>query len=217
MTDNTTLEGWLKKTNFIKDNEEPIQVTIRLEVARHHTINYLLGGIQEYSQWFRGADNNIADALSRDDDRSDNELTNIPCTHCYSQLPQHFKIVPLPNKITSWLTSLLLRLPVKQQLEEEHLRTKLGRGIGTQSTANVSDSDTTPSLMGCQDSTRSKLWAHLPWLFAKGNFQEQLMLPWLTAQLEIPSTLWLQPSGTTKGTTLNKMRETTLHDFYGVS
>jgi hypothetical protein len=87
----------------------------------------------------------------------------------------------------------------------------------TQSTATALDLDTTPSLTGCQDSTRSKLWAHLPWLFAKGDFQEQLMLLWLTAQLEIPSTLWLQPSGTMEGTTPNEMRKITLHDFYGVS
>jgi hypothetical protein len=169
------------------------------------------------SQWFRGANNNVADALSRDDDRSDDELTNILRTHCYSQLPQHFKIVPLPNKITSWLTSLLLWLPVKQQLEEDHSRTKLGCGNGSQSTATALDFNATPSLTGCQDSTRLKLWVHLPWLFAKDDYQEQLMLPWLTAQSEIPSTLLLQPSGTTEGTTPNKMRKITLHDFYGVS
>jgi hypothetical protein len=99
MTNNTTSEGWLKKMNFIEDGKEPIQATIQLEVARHHATNYLLGGIQEYSHWFRGADNNVADALSRDDNRSDDKLTNILRTHCYSQLPQHFKIVPQPNKI----------------------------------------------------------------------------------------------------------------------
>ncbi len=70
MTDNITSEGWLKKMNFINDGEEPIEATIRLEGARHHATNYLLEGIQEYSQWIRGADNNIADALSRNDDRS---------------------------------------------------------------------------------------------------------------------------------------------------
>jgi hypothetical protein len=217
MTNNTTSEGWLKKANFIEDGKEPIQATIQLEVTRHRATNYLLGGIQEYSQWFRGANNNVADTLSWDDDRSDDEHTNILCTHCYSQLPQYFKIVPLPNKITSWLTLLLLWLLVKQQLQEEHLRTKLGRGNGTQSTATTLDSDTTPSSTGCQDSTRSKLWVHLPWLFAKGDFQEQLMLPWLTAQSEIPSTLWLQPSGTTEGTTPNMTQKITLHNFYGIS
>jgi hypothetical protein len=81
----------------------------------------------------------------------------------------------------------------------------------------MSDLDTTPSLTGCQDSTRLKLWAHLPRLFAKGNFQEQLMLPWLTTQSEIPSTLWLRPSGTMEGTTPNKTQKITLHNFYGVS
>ncbi len=149
MTDNTTSEGWLKKTNFIEDGEEPIQATIWLEVAHHHATNYLLGGIQEYSQWFRGTDNNVADALSRDNDRSDDELTNILRTHCHSQLPQHFKNFLLLNKITSWLTLLLFWLPVKQQLEEEHSRTKLGCGSSTQSTATLLALDTTHSSTGC--------------------------------------------------------------------
>jgi hypothetical protein len=55
----------------------------------------------EYSQWFRGADNNVADALSQDNARTDDELTKILRSHCPSQLQQHFKIVPLPNKIVS--------------------------------------------------------------------------------------------------------------------
>jgi hypothetical protein len=36
MTDSTTSEGWLRKSNFIKDDEDPIQATIRIEVARLH-------------------------------------------------------------------------------------------------------------------------------------------------------------------------------------
>ena len=38
MTDSTTSEGWLKKTNFIEDGESPIQATIRLEVPPHFEI-----------------------------------------------------------------------------------------------------------------------------------------------------------------------------------
>jgi hypothetical protein len=114
MTNNTTSEGWLKETNFIEDGEDPIQATIHIEVARLHATHYLSRGIREYSQWFHGAENMVTDALSRDDDRSNEELINILCTHCPSQLPRHFKIVPLPSKITSWLTLLLLWLPVKQ-------------------------------------------------------------------------------------------------------
>jgi hypothetical protein len=32
MTDSTTSEGWLRKSNFIEDGEDPIQATIRIEV-----------------------------------------------------------------------------------------------------------------------------------------------------------------------------------------
>ncbi len=193
------------------------EFALRLVLRQRVAPFYWRSDTHTHSQWFKGANYNVADALSQEDNRYEDELTNILRTHCYSQLPQHFKIVPLPNKITLWLTLLLLPLPVKQQLEEEHSRTKLGCGNGTQSTATASDSDTTPSSTRCQDSTRLKLWAHLPWLFAKGNFQEQLMLLWLTAQLEIPSTLWLRPSGTTERTTPNETRKIALHDFYGIS
>jgi hypothetical protein len=66
MTDSMTSEGWLKKTNFIDDGEEPIQATICLKVACLHASQYLLHGIREYSQWFCSANNTVANALSRD-------------------------------------------------------------------------------------------------------------------------------------------------------
>ncbi len=101
MTNSTTSEGWLKKTNFIEDGESPIQATIRLKVAHLHASHYLSHEIREYSQWFCGADNQVANALSRDDDHTDKELTKILHLHCPSQVPPHFEIVPLPSKIVS--------------------------------------------------------------------------------------------------------------------
>jgi hypothetical protein len=50
MTDSTTLEEWLKKTNFIEDGKSLIQATIRLKVARLHASHYLSQEIREYSQ-----------------------------------------------------------------------------------------------------------------------------------------------------------------------
>ncbi len=150
MTDSTTSEGWLKKTNFIKDGEEPIQATICLKVARLHASQYLSHGIREYSQWFCGADNAVADALSQDNDRSDKELTSIHCSHCPSQVPKHFKILPLPSEIISWLTSLLLRLPVKPQLVEANTRIMLVCGITTSNTVIASDSKAFTSLRNKQ-------------------------------------------------------------------
>jgi hypothetical protein len=50
MTDSTTSEGWLRKTNFSKLNNDPIQATVRLEVARMHATHYITLGIRDYSQ-----------------------------------------------------------------------------------------------------------------------------------------------------------------------
>ena len=60
MTDSTTSEGWLWKSNFIEDDEDPIQATIQVEVAHLHATHYLLNEIREYNQWFRGVNNNVA-------------------------------------------------------------------------------------------------------------------------------------------------------------
>jgi hypothetical protein len=108
MTDSSTSEGWLWKTNLIEKGEDPIQAIIWLEVAWLHASHYLLKGIQEYSQWFRGAKNIVANALFLDINRSNKELISILRSHCPSQLLQPFEIVQLPNETTTWLTSLLL-------------------------------------------------------------------------------------------------------------
>jgi hypothetical protein len=93
-------------------------------------------GIREYSQWFRGIENNVADALSQDMDRSDDKLTQILFTHIPSQVPNSFKIVPLPNEIVSWATLLLRRLPMQPQYSKEHTKTMLGHGDNGKNTAN---------------------------------------------------------------------------------
>jgi hypothetical protein len=216
MTESTTSKGWPRKSNFIKDFEDPIQATIRIKLARLHATHYLSNEIREYSQWFCGADNNVADALSRDNDRTDDELTQILRSHCYSQLPQNFDIVPLPNKIVSWLTLLLLWLPAKQQLVETHSTTKLRRGTASQSTANQSDSETTFSSKTCPKPTKSKS-SEVSWLCIKDDFLDNVMLPWLKAQSQIPSTMWLRSSGKMGMTTQNGTPSATLHDFYGVN
>jgi hypothetical protein len=53
-TDSTTSEGWMRKSNFIKEGEDPIQATVHLKVACLHATHYLSNGIREYSQWFCG-------------------------------------------------------------------------------------------------------------------------------------------------------------------
>ena len=217
MTDSTTSEGWSRKTNFKEDCEEPIQATIRIEVARFFATLLTESGIKNYSQWFPGKENDVSDALSRDDDRDDEELTNVLRTFVPSQVPRHFEIVPLPSKISSWLTSLLQKLPVKEQLLEQHTRTKLGRFPDGSNMPIRSASSMTTSSTTSQEAKESSSWEPLPWLCGKQDFQEKLMIPWLKAQSEIPSHMWFRPSGTTTDRTLPRTRMASLADFYLVS
>jgi hypothetical protein len=144
-------------------------------------------GIKEYSQWFPGLDNNVADALSRDWDRTDAELTNILFSHLPSQMPKNFNIVPLPNEIISWVTSLLQRLPVKEQYNEKHTTTDLGRGNVGLNSASQSDSDKIFSSADSQNLEKFNSLEPSPWLCATGDLRKSLMLPWLKAQSKIPS------------------------------
>jgi hypothetical protein len=82
MTNSTTSEGWLRKTNFSKLKEDPIQATVRLEVARMHAMHYITHSIREYSQWITDEANVVADSLSRNNDRTDSKLTNLFHMHC---------------------------------------------------------------------------------------------------------------------------------------
>jgi hypothetical protein len=74
MTDSTSSKGWMQKMNF-KEDKNGIQATIRIEVAQSHAAWFMDHRIRKYSQWFRGIENNVADVLSQDMDRSDDELT----------------------------------------------------------------------------------------------------------------------------------------------
>jgi len=214
MTDSSTSEGWARKTNFKEDGEDPIQATVRLEVARAHARRLMKNQIRDYSQWFPGKENDVSDALSRDDDRSDEELTSILYSHVPTQMPEHFRIVPLPEEIDLWLTSLLLRLPVKEQLRETHTRTKLGRGAGGQNGLNPSGSLMTSTLTASPSTRESSSLELSPWLCVKDDFQDQLMTNWLQAQSKVPSHIWHRPSGREEGQTPPKMKTGSLVDFY---
>jgi hypothetical protein len=189
MTDSTTAEGWLKKSNFNELGESPIQVSARIKACQMQATLFMSLGIKCYSQWFPGERNQVSDAFSCDDDRSDKELTSVIKSFCPLQVPSHFEILQLRNEIISWLTALLLKLPVSAQLSKVHTRSKIGRGgVGMNMPAQleskkISSSKTSP------ESTNTSLSARLPWLSGKQDFQEHLMNDWLQAQSKIPCSM----------------------------
>ncbi len=74
-------------------------------------------------------------------------------TRVPSQVPNSFKIVPLPNKIVSWATLLLRRLPMQPQYSKEHTKTTLGCGNNGKNTANPQASKKISSLSNSQSNT----------------------------------------------------------------
>ena len=82
MTDSSRLAEWLRKTNFqevIGDDVDLVQAQVCIEIAQHQTTLFLKAGVKEYSQWFRGKENNVTNILSHDFDCSSCELTTIHC------------------------------------------------------------------------------------------------------------------------------------------
>jgi hypothetical protein len=147
--------------------------------------------------------------------RSDKDLTNIFDNVCKLQIPNHFKILPLPKEITSWLTALLLKLPVNPQYNEEHMQSKLGRGNDG---GNITSSlETTTSSSNClHNINKLNSLERLPWLYM-GNFQESIMTNWLRKQSLIPFSMYTQPSEKMASQILHSMTMPSLDLFYNES
>ncbi len=71
----------MQKSNFDESSKDPIQASVHADAARHHANLFMNANIKGYSQWFAGKLNNVANALSWDWHRDDNELTSILCLH----------------------------------------------------------------------------------------------------------------------------------------
>jgi len=99
MTDSTTAEGWLRKSNFSELGESPTQLSARIEACRKQATLFMSLGIKCYSQWLAEERNQVSGALSCDDDRRNEELTSVIKSFCPSQIPSHFEILPLPTEI----------------------------------------------------------------------------------------------------------------------
>ena len=108
------------------------------------------------------------------------QLVNSPKSStrlCPSQLPKHFQIAPLPNKISLWLTALLLKLPVQEQLQEAHTRTTLGPDTVSPSTLEALELATTPSLTPLLELNKTRSSEPLPWLSSREDIWARLMTP----------------------------------------
>jgi hypothetical protein len=84
ITNITTTEGWLKKSNFTELSKSPIQVSVQTKSAQMQATLFMSLGLKSYSQWFKGVQNKVLDALSCNNDRSNKEQAQIIKSFCPS-------------------------------------------------------------------------------------------------------------------------------------
>ena len=131
--DNTSAMGWLRRSNFRQKDDTDTSWTVKQQLGRHLATLTLNADITLYKQWLKGADNQVADSLSR------YAYYMNPNTHKQflhhvipQQLPQNFEIRPIPKEISCFITSILQQLPETQLQSSTPKPSELALGnIGT--------------------------------------------------------------------------------------
>jgi hypothetical protein len=196
-TDNTSAMGWLRKSNFVSDGDHASY----LGLARESTSELLRRALRHYSQWFVGERNGVADLLSRDLVSSNHEITTIMNSRFPSQVPKSFKVSPLPEKLSSFLSYWLqLRtLPRGSPVKHTAKPTPPGNsGLTSLSKRTSAEpaAKATPTSAPWTNPRPTASSVPLPTLVGcaiTANPQKD-MLTWLRVHAVPPSTVWLRAS-----------------------
>ena len=193
MGDSTSAIGWLFGVSFDERHQ-----SVHQELARDFVYKLYEEAVVLYSQHLPGLSNILADSLSRDHHLDDQSLTKLLTLLCPSQLPQNFKILRLPRKITSFISSTLARLPKRQQELPHPTRSIIGRGrYGTDfwhgSNLRKMCSSTQLAPSGDQPSSEDLLK-----LSEMATLASNIRTIWRRRQSERPLENWVRSSGLTE-------------------
>jgi len=212
-TDNTTAAGWLKKSNFAEEKDEFIQL---------HTARKLATLVMEtasciYSQWFPGESNSISDSLSRDFNIDPTLLCHILSVQFPSQVPFGLSLLPLPNEIVSWVTSLLQSQQQTEPWSKEPQRSSFARGSAFRDIYSQSVSLTTHSSTASIEANDTRYSAPLG--ITSGRVDSILKSPSFSrlTQSEPPWIAWHRPSSWLCDLTHDSMPMASLPLFYNDS
>ena len=214
MTDSTTSAGWLRKSNFADVGDTDPHMRAKMHTSRAHAARLIKYKIREYSQWFHGKFNILADALSRDFHLTDSNLVNALRNHLGPQMPQDFRIVPLPPTIVSWICTWLQSIPVNSQQLEEHRTSNVGLGPDGDNFYVPSICPKIYSSNRSNNTTESSSCLHSVTHSDKANIQSEEFLNWVRNQSEIPSIMWQRPSGAILKKTRGLTPTANLRKFY---
>ena len=219
VTDNSTNTSWTRKSNFAPDGEHEAHYHLSRLVAR---TTLQLNGCQ-FSQWLAGRKNLVADLISREQNLSDEQLTILIKTKFPLQVPDSFKISPLPEKLIS-LLSALVQLG---QPDPESPKTPTGKttdtGDGGSPSSSAAKSKTTSffdSLVFVSDTGSSP---PLPTPSVAANSADPQdpsspmarLIRWVQERSLPHSRMWERPSSHPDSPTLDSILDPAiLHSFY---
>lgn len=185
----------MRKTNFKEDHyNDPWEAIIRRDVARNRARHLLALSIKEYSQWFTGHYETVSNTLSHDYNCENEELTHVlkfVSLHIFWKTP---KFVLCPVQSSSGWPRCFRGCPLGEQLQEKHMKTKLGHGPDGSNGIDLFESSMMLFLMVSMETNKSDSSTPLPWFSMIGDFWDRLMTPWLRAQSKIPFHMWCWPS-----------------------
>jgi hypothetical protein len=196
-TDNTSAMGWLRKSNFVSDDDH----AAHLILAREFTSEFLCRALMNSSQWFAGEGNRVADLLSCDLVSSDHKTRTIINSRFPSQVPKSFKVSPLPANISSFLSYWVqLRTLPKGVTGQTHRKddTSWRRWIEFLVKANFLEANgqAPPTSAPWTDPkpTAPSVPSPTPFGCAITANPQKNMLNWLRVHAVPPLTVWLRPS-----------------------
>ena len=131
--DSSSATGWISKSSF--GDECPLLLAIARELAAYMDDH----GIAHYSQWFPGKENSVADVLSRDFVLNNDEVVSLIVQRFPTQVPPKFRLVQLPEQITTNVGRLLRLQPKTQQLRTTPVPSAAATGRDTSDFSTPSD------------------------------------------------------------------------------
>ena len=218
MGDSTTAAGWLRKSNFKESESESQQMTEeKIKLSRDHARRLMMNSCCEYSQWFPGVDNDLADSLSRDHHLNPETLTKLFKSQIPKQTPRNLEILPLPQEISSSIMSMLQNLPAATQQPEKLKTSSLAHGLdGTNLSGNSILGKIHFSINTPNDNVPSSSLP-LAKLSESEDLHKDMESPWYAAQSRPPWTTYLRPSESLTSPTHATMKEASLTAFYNNS
>jgi hypothetical protein len=194
--DNSSAVGWLHKANIDESKNLPLHLA-----ARKYAEILIEADCCVYSQHINGIHNNVADALSRRFDLSDEDLTSFILSSFPSQVPKTFKIYQLPQNLSSWAICWLQKYNEITELRKTQETRKLEYGNDGWSTQKSSNSITTSGSKVSYLKTEQNLWERSPQHCEEDNFLARTKRIWQQEQCKRPWQNWVRSLGQTWGTT----------------